>query len=208
MELDDFRRGWKQPTAAEAPAALDTAALAKLLASHSNNPVAKMRRNVWLEIGFAVGCVLVSCVALVYARSLYAQAMLGWLIVLCLLSSFYYRRKLVVLRCLSDASGPLRDHVARQLSSLRGLVQLYFQATMWSLPVSLGIGLVLTSGRILHTFSGLKPLLLGLGGLVVGYGLIGWPAYLGMRWFTRWYLQRLYGQHLDRLEGLLRELEE
>ena len=25
---------------------------------------------------------------------------------------------------------------------------------------------------------------------------------------TRWYVQRLYGQHLDRLEGLLRELEQ
>ena len=62
MELDDLRRQWQQPAQAEAPAPLDRVALAKLLTSGSRSPVGKMRRNVWLEIGFAVICLLGSSV--------------------------------------------------------------------------------------------------------------------------------------------------
>jgi hypothetical protein len=38
--------------------------------------------------------------------------------------------------------------------------------------------------------------------------VIGAACQAGVIYFTRWYLQRLYGQHLDRLEGQLRELDD
>ncbi|WBO84989.1 hypothetical protein [Hymenobacter yonginensis] len=101
----------------------------------------------------------------------------------------------------------MRDTITRQLISLRGLVQIYFQATMWSLPVSLGIGLVFLSGRIIQKLDSQK-MWVGLGILLAVYSLVGLLTFLFTRTFTRWYLQRLYGQHLDRLEASLRELEE
>ena len=205
MELDDLRRQWQQPAPTDTPAAFDTVALARLLDRGSRSPVSRMRRNAWFEIGFMAVCLLLSVAILPFTTEAFTQTLLGWLIVVCLLSGFYYRRKLAVLHRLSDASGALREHVARQLSSLRGLVKLYYQATMWSLPVSFGIGLVFIGVRLTHKLAG-HTLALSLGVLALTYAVVGALTYFGMRWFTRWYLQRLYGQHLDRLEASLREL--
>lgn len=208
MELDELRQNWQQPAPAEAPVGLDAAALTKLLARTSSNPVSKMRRNAWLEIAF-VALTLIGCLwAAAATRDGYYLSTAAWLALVCLLSSFYFRRKLAVLRGLDNASGgAVREHVMQQLRSLRGLVRLYYQATMWSLPISLGIGLVFIASRIIIKSSGQK-MLVGLAILVVAYAVIGVLTYFAMRSFTRWYIQRLYGQHLDRLEANLRELDD
>ena len=57
----------------------------------------------------------------------------------------------------------------------------------------------------MHKFAGHK-LLVSMGILGVTYVAFGVVIYLGMQAFTRWYLQRLYGRHLDRLEASLHEL--
>jgi hypothetical protein len=38
--------------------------------------------------------------------------------------------------------------------------------------------------------------------LVLGAGLF----FVGSTWLTSWYLQKLYGKHLEKLEGVLREI--
>ena len=203
MELDDLRRQWQQPPA-ETPA-FDNAALARLLARGSGSPVAKMRRNAWLEMGSVGGCGVVCGVAVANADDAYTRSMAVWLILTCLFSSLYFWRKLRVLHALGDASGAVRARMARQLSSLRALVRLYYHVTLWSLPISFGIGLLYIAGSALQRFTGHK-LLVFLGGLGGAYVAAGVLAYFGLRSFTTSYLQRLYGQHLDRLEASLHEL--
>ncbi|WP_046243201.1 hypothetical protein [Hymenobacter terrenus] len=209
MELDDLRRQWQQPAPAEAPAAFDAVALTKLLARGSRSPVSKMRRNVWLEISFAAVIMILTSIGLLYARDthIHIRTLLGGMIIICLLSGFYYRRKLAVLHSLGDANGALREHVVRQLSSLRGLVKLYYQATMWSSYMGLVIGLFFTGTDVVHTVSRSK-LLIAIAIMFVVYGILGLFNYFIMGRFTRWYIQRLYGQHLDQLERSLRELDD
>ncbi|MBC8081697.1 MAG: hypothetical protein H7Z21_00670 [Hymenobacter sp.] len=208
MELDDFRRGWQQSRSPVGlPTPINSAILATMLARGSRSPVAKMRRNVWLEIGIAAICLVGSVAAAAASSAGYYVWMAGWLALICVLSGFYFRRKLAALRQLSDASGNLREHMTRQLVSLRGLIKLYFRFTMWSVPVSLGIALVGMASLMQQKLAGQK-LLLGLGFLTTVTVGLGTLTYFLMRWFTRWWLQRLYGRHLDRLEGLLRELED
>ncbi|UOG76030.1 hypothetical protein MTX78_05370 [Hymenobacter tibetensis] len=207
MELDDFRRGWKQPTATEAPVGLDTATLAKMLARASKNPMAKMRRNVWIEIGTVVVCLAGCTGAATTSRDPYYLAMAAWLALICLLSGFYFRRKLTLLRGIGDASGgAVREYVGHQLHQLRSLMKLYYRATMWSVPMSFGITLLFLGGRITQQVAGQK-LLFGLGVLGFVVGLLAALTYFGMSRFTKWWLQRLYGQHLDRLETVLHDLE-
>ncbi len=206
MELDDLRRQWQQPSPAEAPHAMDAAALATLLTRGSRSPVSRMRRNVWFEIGFVAVCLLVSGAILPFTHDAFTRTLLGWLILLCLASGIYYRRKLAVLRCLSDASGALREHMARQLSSLRGLVKLYYRTTLFSLPWTLFLSLGFFVGKALARP---EPFPWGRLGMLAGAMLVvGALTQLGVVQVTRWYLQRLYGQHLDRLEGGLRALDE
>ena len=204
MELDDLRRQWQQPTSAEAPQAMDASALAILLIRGSRSPVSRMRRNVWFEIAFVVVCLLVSGAILPFMHDAFTRTLLGWLMLFCLVSGIYYRRKLAVLRSLSDASGALREHVARQLSSLRGLVKLYYRVTLFSLPWTLLLSLGFYVGKALARPD---PFPWGRFGLLAGAMLVlGALTQLGVVQVTRWYLQRLYGQHLDRLEASLREL--
>lgn len=208
MELSELRRGWQQPAPPGEAGALDAAALTRLLAQTSRSPIAKMRRNVWLEIGVVVVC-LAGCVgAALLTQDGYYLLMTAWLGLICLLSGFYFWRKLAVLRSLGDAGGgAVREHMAQQLSSLRRLVQLYYQGTMLSVPISFTVGIIFLSGRLVQKLDG-HQLLVSLGILGAFYCLGGGLTYFMMRGFTRWYLQRLYGQHLDRLETNLRELEE
>ena len=110
------------------------------------------------------------------------------------------------MRSLGDVGGrAVREQVAQQLRSLRSLVQLYYRATLWSVPASLMVSIVFVGGRMVQTTAGPK-LLVSLGVLGLAYVLMGTLTYFGIRLATRWYLQRLYGQHLDRLEASLREL--
>lgn len=207
MELDDLRRQWRQAAPTVAPPVLDAASVARLLALNSASPVAKMRRNAWVEIGIVLVC-LVGCLGVAFtARDTYYMTMAAWLALVCVLSGVYFRRKLGLLRSLDDASGnAVRQYMQQQLQQLRSLVALYYRATMWSVPVSLGIAMLFIGGRIAQHFTGHK-LLVGLGILGACCVVLGIVTYWGMSYFTTWYLQRLYGQHLDRLENLLRELE-
>jgi hypothetical protein len=208
MELSDLRRGWQRPAPADTAGPLDAAALTRLLTQSSRGPVAKMRRNAWVEIG-VVAAALIGCIAAaVIAQEGFYLIMAAWLALICLLSGFYFRRKLLVLRSLGDVSdGAVREHMVQQVRSLRSLVQLYYRATVWSVPASFTIGIVFLGVRITQQFRGDK-MMWGLVALGVMYVLAGVLACFGIASATRSYLQRLYGQHLDRLEASLRELEE
>ncbi|GAB3869692.1 hypothetical protein GCM10028824_17130 [Hymenobacter segetis] len=206
MELDDLRASWKQPAPTDGPAVLNEAALTQLLARASASPVAKMRRNAWLEIGFVGVCLAVCIGVAASTQDSFYLAAVAWLGLICVLSGFYYRRKLALLRSLGEVAGQaVREHMGQQLHSLRSLVQLYYRATMWSVPASLTVSLLFVGGRMVQRFAEPK-LVTGLGLLGVVYGMLGVFIYYGMRRATQWYLQRLYGQHLDRLEASLREL--
>ena len=206
MELDDLRRQWQQPEPAATPSGFSEAALNQLLSRRLGGPVAKLRRNARWEALLVVLCLLGSVAALVVVADPFVRTMSGWLSIMCLLGVVYFRRKLVLLARLSETDQPLRGYVARQLGSLRSLVKLYYRATMWSLLPSLGIGLVLTAQRIAQQAGPQAWMKMSV--LLLGYGVVGGLIYLVMRGSTAWYLQRLYGQHLDRLEGQLRELDD
>ncbi|UYZ57423.1 hypothetical protein [Hymenobacter latericus] len=205
MELDDLRRRWQQAAPTEPRAATDAAKLERLVSRRSQNAVAKMRRNAWLEIALAVAFVLGAGASLAAGVTGQVRAMLVYLVVVCLLSGFYYHRKLTVLNRLADFSGAVHEHVARQLAGLRGLVRLYYRVTLWSTPVAMGICIFYIAGEIMQRLSGRALwVALGITGLI--YLLFSVLMFFGIRWFTRWYLQTLYGQHLDYLETSLREL--
>ncbi|WP_092772195.1 hypothetical protein [Hymenobacter actinosclerus] len=207
MELDDLRGKWQAQTASDTADAHDAAGLALLLARNSANPVGRMRRNAWMEIGMVV-LIFAGCIAAaIVSNDAYYLTMAAWMAIMCLLSGLYFRYKLALLYSLSDASGALLDIVQQRLTSLRGLVALYFRATMWSLPISLGIGLLFIGGRIAQKLEGQK-LLLSMSILLLVFAFTGLCAYFLTRRFTHWYLQRLYGQHLDQLEAALRELRD
>ncbi|MET4076716.1 hypothetical protein [Hymenobacter sp. UYCo722] len=206
MELDDLRRQWQQPEPVSPPA-VDAVQLRGMLARVPTNLVAKLRRNTWVETVFTA---LVGVGALVYLVSgpeLVIFRLYGVVFVLlALLLLFHYYRQLKLLGRMGRAETHVRKHLGALCAGLRRQIQFYYRLTLATLPLTTLLNLGFVVGQELVRAARFRW---GLVGLEAGCVLLlvlplQWAAARG----TRWYLQRLYGQHLDRLEASLRELAE
>ena len=206
MELDDLRRQWQQPDPASSPS-VDAAQLQGLLSRAPTNLVAKLRRNTWVEtvltavVGVGALAYLVSGPKLVIYR-LYGVVF----VLLALLLLVHYYRQLALLKRMVRAEAHVRKHLGALCAGLRRQMQFYYRLTLATLPLTTLLNLGLLTGMELARAA---PFRWGLVGIEAGCVLLlvvplQWAAARG----TRWYLQRLYGQHLDRLEASLAELTE
>ena len=204
MELDDLRRQWQQPPV-ETPAPLDAAALTRLLARQSDGIVERLRRSARLELYINFG-VLLGSLALVWLAQVFWLRVFGWLLVVIgLVCIGYLYRKLHLLRRMDDPAGDLRAHLLRLVSGLRALIRFYYLFTLAMLPVMGVMNTLMAISQFRHginltSLPGLALMLV----LVVGIPVL---LYLPVASTTRRYLQYLYGQHLDRLEASLHELD-
>ncbi len=202
MELDDLRQQWQQPEPAKAPIPLSVAELTRLVAQQSGGIVAQLRRNARLELGITYVLLAVSLGLAAWAPALWLRWFGGLLTLVALVCIYYFYRKLGLLRSMDDPAGNLRAHLVRITSGLRALIRFYYRFTLAMIPVTALLTGVLALLHVLGEFTPSKLALL-LGALVAEMAILYWPASRA----TTWYLQRLYGQHLDRLEGQLRELD-
>ena len=204
MELDDLRRHWQQPPA-ETLVPLDAAALTRLLARQSDGIVERLRRSARLELYINSG-VLLGSLALVWLAQVFWLQVFGWLLVVIgLVCIVYLYRKLHLLRRMDDPAGDLRAHLLRLVSGLRALIRFYYLFTLAMLPVMGVMNTLMAISQFRHginltSLPGLALMLV----LVVGIPVL---LYLPVASTTRRYLQYLYGQHLDRLEASLHELD-
>ena len=199
MNFDDLSARWQQQTPAlVAPPSPE--ALRALLSGPSGTPVGQMRRNVWAEV---IGSLLFGLLVLAGVRAIDSNFLNRLVLALLPLYAgvaYYYFRTFRVLSQLRGGTGALNSHVAGQLRHLRQLLRLYYWATLLPTLVVLGLmGLgvrhVLPSVPAAQTTCFLSTVVVSA---LIGVGLV--------HWLTRHHLQYAYGQHLDRLEAVLREL--
>lgn len=208
MELDELRARWQQALPLpDPPSDLNEAALGQLVVRRPGSPVARLERSARLESGLTVLFILASIAVLLLAQDNYVRTMQSWMLLICLLMLPYYVRQIQLIKRLRDVTSSVSQNTRQQVASIRSLMQLYYLASMWSVPVPFGIGLYFIGGGIMRQPSGPK-IWLALSFLVAVHLLVGIPTYFVMRWATRQYLQKRYGQYLDRLEQSLAELEE
>ncbi|GAA4373122.1 hypothetical protein [Hymenobacter koreensis] len=208
MELDDLRRNWKlAATAGNSADSFDSTALTKLLAQGDASPNSKMRRNARLETSFTVLCLLASLAGLFFVEDTGRRVMLLWIMLLCVVSLLSYHRRMTGLLETEYADGNVREYVTQQVANIRRLIEQSVQSVLRTVPVSLGIGMFFSGSRLLTNYSG-RLLWTQLALLVAGYGVIWALTHFLLGRLARATLQDLYGQHLDRLEGYLRELQD
>ena len=211
MELDEFRRRWQQtPPTAD----LTETSLKQLLKHRSTSLVEKMRRNARLEAGLTVLVIMLLPAYIVYTDIVYAdklplQLWGKFMLVLAVGMLYYYYLKLGLLQRMAHAETQVRQHLSQLCAGLRQLLRFYYRLTLATGPFVLLMGLCFAVSKE-YAHSRLTP------GYVVDWEALGIMAavmlvggallQVGTVYGTRWYLQRLYGQHLDRLEASLREL--
>lgn len=202
MEIEDLKYIWKRESAGFVPK--DETELATMLRGNSSSIITRLKRNVWFELIFTF---LGGLALLAYATTLPAGA-LKWtsvsILFLFAVYSLYYVKKLRLLHRLDFAHEDLRANLERLVVDLKGYLKFYKRSYSVLYPVYFVLGLLFTA--IEHGASGFLSMIVRpqvIISLMVGAGLF----FFCSSWLTSWYLKKLYGDHLDKLERLLRELE-
>ena len=202
MEIEDLRDIWKKQTEGFKPK--DVAELSSMLKGKSTSIVTRLKRNVWIELilTFAGGVGL-----LVYALTL-PSGSLKWISVSLLLLfcvySFYYFKKLSLLNRFDPANENLKSNLSRLIEDLKSYLRFYKRSYAILYPIYFFLGLLFTAiergtAGFINRIS--QPEVYG------SLALVAVAFFFGSTWLTSWYLKKLYGNHLEKLEGLLRELE-
>lgn len=204
MELNDLRRHWQQPESSAA--ALSATQLRELLARQRDNLADKMRRNARWEMALAILMAGLMLGGFVLLHKAVYQLYTGFSLLLMLVLIYYYYRLLAMLRQMDEPGSSVRRHLAQLCAGLRQMLRFNYKLTLWVLPWTLILIYGFFTGQLLAGKAKYSWQIWALaGGILLVLGAV---VQVGVVYFTRWYMQRLYGQHLDRLEGQLHELDE
>lgn len=202
MEIEDLKDIWRKQNAGFTPK--DETELASMLKRNSTSIITRLKRNVWFEVIFTF---LGGLGLLAYAMTLPGGS-LKWtsvsILVLFCVYLIYYFKKLRLLNRFSHENDNLRANLHRLITNLNGYLKFYKRSYAILYPVYFILGLLFTaveqgSAGFLNKIT--KPeifITLFIGAVVF---------FVCSTWLTRWYLKKLYGNHLEKLEALLRELE-
>ena len=202
MELEDLKDIWKNnPLEFKVK---DVAELAQMLKGSSKSIVDKLKRSVWFELIFTL---VGGIIFLLYAMTLVSGA-LKWtsisMIILFVAYSFYYIKKLSLLNRFNPGEGNLKTNIDNLIASLGSYLRFYKRSYTILYPAYFVLGLVfggIERGYSQFLESLTKP-------SVIAYLIFLALVFFFMStWFTNWYLKKLYGNHLEKLKGLARELE-
>jgi|GEM_PF-553470 len=202
MELDELRNIWQKNPAGFIPK--DEEEIARMMRGNSSRSIVdKLKRSVWFELIFTI---VAGMGLLAYAFSLRDGA-LKWtsisILILFVAYPVYYIKKLALLNRFNP-DDHLRANLEKLIDNLTSYLRFYLRSYSTLYPVYFLLALVFLalekgSEQFFESLSDLKT---------IGY-LIFLAAlfYFMSKSFTNWYLKKLYGNHLEKLKSLLRELD-
>ncbi|MEO5602691.1 MAG: hypothetical protein ABIR06_17350 [Cyclobacteriaceae bacterium] len=198
MELDDLKDIWKkqgfQPK--------DEAQLVIMLKGKSISIITRLKRNVWLELIFTF---LGGLALLIYALTL-PEGSLKWtsisILILFAIYSFYYLKKLQLLNGF-DPGNDIKANLQRLILNLKTYLKFYKRSYSILYPVYFLLALLfggIEQGATAFFHRLARPDVIAT--LLLGASLF----FICSTWLTTWYLKKLYGNHLQKLESLLKDL--
>jgi hypothetical protein len=186
--------------------------IAVLLGRKTQSVVDKIKRSLILEMIVSVVFTLMCIAVAVFGVYTSLRIYFAIFAVICALFLPLLYVLLNKTKNLSSTALPLRSNLQALIILIKEYVKRYFQLTMAFIPLSLITAFLLGyADENLYDpelDSSFFPTLIDSPlkiSLVTGYILI---FSVGMYYFTKWYLKKLYGNYLTQLEILINELEE
>jgi hypothetical protein len=202
MEIEDLKYIWRKQNESFKPK--QEAELAGMLRGNSTSIISRLKRNVWLELLFTfLGGVALLAYALTLPDGSLKRTSIS-ILVLFVIYSFYYLKKLRLLNRFDPGNDHLKANLQHLIQNLKGYLRFYKRSYSILYPVYFCLGLLFTAieqGATGFVNRVTRPEILGT--LLVGAILF----FVCSTWLTSWYLKKLYGNHLEKLEKLLKELE-
>lgn len=202
MTLDDYKESWNRQVNLDRISSND---LVDMLKSRAFDNVSKLRRSVRLEL-YSTALLAAACaVAAAFATSIELQRAAGALTVVCLVYCFYYFKKLALLNNFPCESRDLKTDTLVLLTNFKTYLRFYRTGYRVLIPVSMLIGLVI-GGKLLEGDRYIETFKNPAACVLIAFVLIltGYLFDLALKW----YLHKLYGVYLQRLENVLADLDE
>jgi MFS family permease len=210
MELDDLKYQLKAKLEAPNKPASE-AALTKALHGNTQSVLGKLKKSLLFEI--IVGILFLAAFIYVAVTSPWWSIRVYFNIfnVVVVVFLLYLFALLQKVNKVSASAVPVKTNLEMVLKVLSEFVKRYFQFTMGLIPVCFGLsfwlgyqdGMSISSDKpmpeFIHFSSSNQVLLF--------FGIYAIALTVGIYYFTKWYLRKLYGKYLDELAALIKELE-
>jgi hypothetical protein len=201
MELDELKDIWKKNDPDFKPK--DEAEIATMLKGTSRSIVDKLKRSVWIELSFTL---VAGIILMVYAFTI-ESGTLKWLsvsfIALFVGYTVYYIKKLILLNKFISGEENIKTNLEKLVENLTTYLRFYKRSYSILYPfyfvlALLFIGIERGLDEFLNSLAQPRTiaLLLGLAALF----------FFCSTWLANWLLKKLYGNHLEKLKALLRDL--
>lgn len=203
MELEELKSIWKSSDPGFSPK--NEAEIAQMLKGNSQSIVDKLKRSVWFELIFTL---VAGISLLVYALTLPSGA-LKWtsvsILILFVGYSFYYIKKLTLLVNYNPADENMRASLERLTDNLSSYLRFYKRSYTMLYPIYFVLGLLFVAmergmDKFLDNLSQPRTIIYLL--------VIALVFFFCSTWLTNWYLKKLYGNHLEKLKGLLHDIKQ
>ena len=207
MELDQLKEMWGDVGTKKSNTSEEE--LQILLQKKSTSPIAKMKGNLLVEL-IAVLVLYIIVIAYYFIQYRGGMQWNAWfLLAIGVLYVFYYQRKRKLLNSMECITCEVKSNLKMQLNTLEKYVRFYLIAGTALFPVTLmATGLIMffyspeistdltvPSGKVVWIFTAI---------LVFLSAVLTVPVY----YINKWYVRKLYGQHVERLKVIVNEMNE
>lgn len=202
QELDDLKSIWKGNKPFDAK---PTEEIAAMLKGRSNSPIAKLKRSTWFELlltlAFGLGM-------LIFSFTLSSGA-LKWSIVATLILfvayCVYYLKKLRLLHRFDPSQQTIRENLEKLIKDLSAYLTFYRISYNVLFPVYFFLVILFTAiergaDAFWNQLSQPETILRLVFASVVFIAIIMIAS--------KWYLKKLYGNHLETLKDLLKDIND
>ena len=210
MELDSLKYVWHNLEVRSAQEPQSEGDILALLQRRSKGPVARMRRNLLGEIIL----VLVTYVPAILFYLIDFEGRLSgiaWLFGLLLVFlGVYYYRKDRLLKEMQCVSCPIRSNLKLQVSTLKKYTRLYTVSGTIMIPVMTVFAWLIIRWKYPPPPG--AALFYQISGISWWQSPLFWislsaPLTIGIYYVNVWYVNKLYGRHIKKLQDLLAEME-
>ncbi|MCU0398351.1 MAG: hypothetical protein MUC73_09640 [Cyclobacteriaceae bacterium] len=200
-ELDDLKSIWKQQKPFEAK---NEEEIALMLKGRSKDLITKLKRNVWFELILTMVCIA----GLGFYGFTLRPGALMWtilaLLVFLVSYSFYYVKKIILLNEYDSSATDLKSNLQQLIERLEIYLKFYKRSYAILYPVFFALGILfgaLETGFDQYIQKFKSPT------YVMAFLLLTIVFMVGIYTITNWYLKKLYGNYIDKLKSLLKELQ-
>ena len=206
MELDQLKDIWKK----ESSQVKEDEQLKTLMSRRSNNPIARMKRNLLLEL---IAIIVLYGFTIAYYAYAFEGKMneVSWFMIGIALCFFvYYFRKNKLLNQMECLSCQVKSNLQKQVNTLEKYVKFYLVAGTALVPLTI----FFFSWLIYVKSPGIAPSVFFPSAVYPWWQTaIAWTAFVGIftvliYFLNRWYIKKLYGNHIQKLKELLTEMNE